>query len=277
MAAIKLFPTEIVNAVFAGTDGLDQSFNYPKHLDDHVQKIAKMAAADPLINRTMTDLDGLLKKVMAKLDSSPVTVTIKHPITGKAMQAKVGPFGLALILRLDIDDTNDIPAIPRLLYTIDQGDYSMLKLFVQKRIAFAFALPGNGINQAIASGVSDERLNTIEAQSKESLFGNVVNFPFYDARKAWPANPAAMDTSKPLSTTVRTLFITGSLDCRTPVQQVHEIMQGFSNATHLVVENAGHEQAMWDTQIFDEAIPQFLSGRDVSKVNAFYKEIKFAP
>jgi pimeloyl-ACP methyl ester carboxylesterase len=277
MATIKLFPDEVVNAVFAGADGLDQSFNYPKHLDDHFRKIVKMVAADPVVSETIKNLDGLLKKVMVKLDSSPVTVTIKHPITGKAMQVKIGPFGLALILRLDIDDTNDIPTIPRLLYTIDQGDYTMLKLFVQKRIVFAFALPGNGINQAIASGVSDERLSIIEAQSKESLFGNVVNFPFYDARKAWPANAVPMETNKPLSTAVRTLFITGSLDCRTPVQQVNEIMQGFSNATHLVVENAGHEQAMWDTEIFDEAIPQFLAGHEVSNVKAFYKEIKFVP
>jgi pimeloyl-ACP methyl ester carboxylesterase len=198
-----------------------------------------------------------------------------HPLTGKAMKVKVGSFGLALILRLDIDDTNDIPAIPRLLHNIDQGNYSMLEWFVQKRLAFAYAVPGNGINQALASGVSDERLLEIEKQLKENLFGNVVNFPFYDARKVWPINVVNMDMSTVLTTSVRTLFVTGSLDCRTPVQQVTEIMKGFNNATHLIVENAGHEQAMWDTEIFDEAIPQFLSGKDVSQIKASSKEIKF--
>jgi len=34
---------------------------------------------------------------------------------------------------------------------------------------------------------------------------------------------------------------------------------------------------MWDAEIFDVAIPQFLSGQDVSKISAFYKEIKFIP
>jgi len=277
MAVIKLFPERIANAVFAGADGLDQSFNYPVLLDEHVKKIGKMVAADPSISQAIPDLSDLLKKVTSKLESNPVTIKIKHPVTGKAMQVQVGPFGLALILRLEIDDTNDIPAIPRLLYTIDHGDYSMLEWFAQKRIAFAFAVPGNGINQAIASGVTDERLRLIDLQAKESPFGNVVNFPFYDARKVWPQTELPMDTAKPLTTSVRTLFITGSLDCRTPVQQVNETIKEFDNAIHLVVENAGHEQAMWDREIFDEAIPQFLTGHDVSKINASYKEIKFIP
>lgn len=249
MAAIRLFPDKIANAVFVGADGLDQSFNFPAHLNDHFQKIASMAASDPAISVTTPDLAALLKKVMARLDTNPALLTVNHPLTGKAMEVKVGSFGLALILRLEIDDTDDIPTIPRLLYTIDQGDYTMLEWFVEKRMAFAFAVPGNGINQAIASGASFERLQKIEAQSNKSIFGNVVNYPFYDAKKAWPANAVSMDTTTPLLTSVRTLFVTGSLDCRTPVQQVNEIMKGFENTIHLIVENAGHEQAMWDTEI----------------------------
>lgn len=277
LALTKLFPDQISNAIFIGADGLDQSFNYPFYLNDQFQKVSEMVAQDSSIHQNISDLNDLLKKVMARLNTSPLQLTSKHPITGKAMKVRVGPFGLALILRLDIDDTNDIPAIPRLLYTIDKGDYSMLEWFVQKRLAFAYAVPGNGINQALASGVSGDRLLTIEKQAKESLFGNVVNYPFYDARKVWPTNVVNMDLSTTSMTTTRTLFVTGSLDCRTPVQQVNEIMRGFSNATHLIVENAGHEQAMWDTEIFDEAIPQFLLGKDVSQIKAFYKEIKFIP
>ncbi len=277
LALTKLFPSQISNAIFVGADGLDQSFNFPFYLNDQFKKIADMAAQDSSINKTIPNLNDLLKKIMTRLTTNPLELNAKHPLSGKTMKVKVGSFGLALILRLEIDDTNDIPAIPRLLYNIDQGNYSMLEWFVQKRLAFAYAVPGNGINQALASGVSDERLLEIEKQLVENLFGNVVNFPFYDAKKVWPINVVNMDMSTVLTTSVRTLFVTGSLDCRTPVQQVTEIMKGFNNATHLVVENAGHEQAMWDTEIFDDAIPQFLSGKDVSQIKAFYKEIKFIP
>lgn len=276
MALIKLHEKSIANAVLAGADGLDQSFNYPSHLDNQFERVAKLADQDTLINRTIPSLKLLLNRVMDKLEREPMEVSVKHPLTKKSIAVKIGPFGLALILRLDIDDSNDIPVIPRLLYSIDQGDKAMLQWFVQKRIAFTLAVPGNGINQGIASWASAERWAQIEREAKESTFGNVVNFPFYEASEVWPRKQLKIDTSVPLKSEVRTLFISGDLDGRTPVSQVNEISEGFSNSTHLIAKNAGHEQAMWYAEIFDEAIPQFLVGKDVSHFNATRK-IKFIP
>lgn len=277
MTLMKLREENILNAVLVAPDGVNQSFNYPSDLDDHFQKIARLVDQDTTINEIIPDLTILLNKVMAKLENEPVSLSVKHPLTKKAMKVKIGPFGLALILRLDIDDASDIPVLPRLLYSIDQGDNSMLRWFVQKRIPFILALPGNGINQAIASWAPAERWKRIESEAKNSVFGNVVNFPFYEASKVWPRETLEIDTSLPLKSNVRTLFVSGDLDCRTSVRQTDGISEGFSNFTHLVVKNAGHEQAMWNITIFDEAIPNFLKGEDVSDIRAAYKEIKFIP
>ena len=252
MAMMKLYPDYIENAVLIGADAPNQSFNFPSYLDSHVKKVAAMAAKDTTVTQTVPDLDVLLENVMKKLADEPVAITVKNPLNGKKMAINVGTFGLSLILRLDIDDVYDIPVIPRLLYTIDQGDYSLLTWFVQKRIKFAFGVPINGINQALASGASAERWEQIEKQAKESQFGNVVNFPFYDAKAVWPENNLSFDITEPLSTNIRTLFVTGDLDCRTPIDQVNETSKGFSNYTHVIVENAGHEKAMWNVKIFDK-------------------------
>jgi len=277
MAMMKLFPDNIANAVLIGADAPNQSFNYPFYFDSHFKKVAALAAKDATVNQTVLDLNLLLEKVMKKLKEEPVLVTVKNPLNGKKTAVKIGTFGLSLILRLDIDDVYDIPAIPRLLYSIDQGDYSMLTWFVQKRIVFAYGVPINGINQALASGASEERWEKIEKQAKESQFGNVVNFPFYDAKAVWPENPLAFDAAEPLTSNIRTLFVTGNLDCRTPAEQVNETSKGFSNFTHLVVKNAGHENAMWNIKIFDEVIPKFLRGEEVRDAKVSLRKIKFLP
>ncbi|MEO9483790.1 MAG: alpha/beta fold hydrolase [Ekhidna sp.] len=277
MALMKLHEDKITNAVLVSADGPHQSFNYPSYLDSHFKKIAEMVSQNEEISQVIPDLNVLLKQVMEKLENKPTVVSVKHPLNKKSLDVKVGAYGLGLILRLDIDDVNDIPVIPRLLYGIDQGDYSLLQWFVQKRIRYALGLPGNGINQGIASGVSPERLKRIQDEAETSPFGNVVNFPFGAAVSVWPQTTLSFDTSTPLTTAVRTLFITGDLDCRTPVQQVNELAKGFSNVTHLVVRNAGHEQAMWDSDIWSGAIPQFLKGADVSGIDAYYSNIKFLP
>lgn len=277
MALLKLYPKQIKNAVFVGADGLNQSFNYPLLLDQHFNKIARMVSEDSVISKTIPDLNFFFEKVSNRLSTNPAELVVKHPLTKEDINVKVGSFGLALILRLDIDDAFDIPVIPRLLYTIDKGDYTMLQWFVQKRISFAFGLPGNGINQALASGVSNKRSKKIEKQAINSPFGNVVNFPFYAARDVWLKNQLNLDTTTPISSDIRTLFVAGSLDCRTPVSQVNEIKKGFNNATHLIVENAGHEQTLWNTEIFDKAIVRFLLGEDVSNVKASSENIRFIP
>ena len=277
MALMKLYESSIVNAVFVGTDGLDQSFNYPSHLDSHFDKIVQLAKQDEAISATIPDLKILLEEVMDKLSLEPARITVKNPITRKEQEIEIGPYGLAILLRMDLDDTNDIPAIPRLLYTISQGDYSMLTWFAEKRVPFGIAVPGNGLNQAIASGASDERWRQIDDEAEQSIFGNAVNFPFYEAKRVWPKRALAIDTHKAINSEIRTLFISGDLDARTPVTQANEIMKGFENSTHLIVKNAGHEQAMWDIEIFDEAIPQFFQGLDVSHIKASFKAIQFIP
>ena len=80
----------------------------------------------------------------------------------------------------------------------------------------------------------------------------------------------------PLVSDVRTLFLSGSLDWNTPPQQAEEVRWGFSNGTHLVVENAGHEQVLTHPLIQD-AMQDFLRGKDVRRVNAAWPAIKFAP
>ena len=277
MTIMKLFPDRIARSVLSGSDAPNQAFNYPKYLDEHVDLLSTMMKADQELSKKVPDFKSLVYRVMRKLEENPAMVTVKNPVTGKDMDLKIGPFGLGLILRLDIDDYNDIPVLPRLFYSIDQGDYSVLTWFAQRRVVFALAVPGSGVNQYLASGVSDVRWSQIEKEANESIFGNVVNLMMSVAKDLWMKNDLSFDPSLPLESDIPTLFVTGTLDCRTPVGQVEETMKGFTNATHIKVENAGREQAHWDAEVFDGHIPLFLKGQEVSRQDAYYGDIEFIP
>ncbi|UOY06780.1 alpha/beta hydrolase [Muricauda sp. SCSIO 64092] len=275
MSVMKLFPERVTKAILVGADAPNQSFNYPRYLESHIERLARMIALEAELKKDIPDFTALVHKVMGKLEKNPVTINVQNPLTAENMDLKIGAFGLALILRLDIDDYTDIPVIPRLLYTIWKGDYSMFTWFVQKRIAYAIALPGNGINQQLASGVSELRWSQIKKEAQQSIFGNVVNFPFSAAKDHWVSNTLSFEPSKPLLTDIPTLFITGELDCRTPIEQVEETMMGFSEAIHVKVENAGHEQAMWAGVVVDEIIPNFLKDKKIRTLNAYYADLNF--
>ncbi|MEQ8304918.1 MAG: alpha/beta hydrolase [Cyclobacteriaceae bacterium] len=275
MTVMKLYPNQVERAILVGADAPNQAFNFPRHLDEHVVKIGELVEQDSALNMSAGAFNSLVYSTMNKLKINPVTVTVKNPLTKKEMDLSVGGFGLALILRLDIDDANDIPVIPRLLHSINSGDYSILTFFVQKRMTFALGLPGQGINQQLASGAGDSRWSTITKEASESPFGNVVNFPFAAVKDHWISTELSFDPSIPLRTEIPTLFLTGSLDCRTPVEQVEETMLGFVNAAHVKVVNAGHEQAQWDADVANKIIPSFIKGENIESTTVYYSDLEF--
>jgi pimeloyl-ACP methyl ester carboxylesterase len=276
LTLIERYGDKIEQAVLAGAEGLEDSFNYPSVLDQQVLTLSKLVAGDNQLNKQIPHFEQLLSHVMQKLEKNPAAVTIKNPLDGTSMKVNVGAFGLALVLRLDIDDATDIPVLPRLLYNLDHGDLSTLEWFVQKRIVFAFAIPGNGLTQGIAPGASVERIRRIEQEAKASPFGNVVNFPFYHVKPFWPTAQPEKFLKKVDKSQVRTLFLSGDLDCRTPAAQATEIRKDFTNSTHLIVKNAGHEQILSNPDIVN-AISIFLKGSDVSQVKASAAPIQFVP
>ena len=277
MTVMDLYPGRVDRAILVGADAPNQAFNYPRHLDAHVKKVGHLIEQEGTLEMSGEAFEKLVEETMLKLKANPATVTVKNPLTRKEIALKIGDFGLALILRLDIDDYHDIPVIPRLLHSVNTGDYSLLTWFVQKRIAFAIGLPGQGINQQLASGVSQDRWSVIEKEAQESRFGNAVNFPFSAVKDHWPTTTLSFDPSIPVRTEIPTLFITGTLDCRTPVEQVEVTMKGFEHAIHVQVENAGHEQAQWDADVANRIIPSFIKGEPLETTNVYYSDIEFIP
>jgi pimeloyl-ACP methyl ester carboxylesterase len=277
LTLIKLYPESIENAVLAGVDGMNQYFNYPKLLDDHYEKVGILVEEDKEVRKEVPNWKGLLKLVMNQLDANPMQVKVNNPLTGESMNVKVGSFGLSIILRLDIDDTSDIPVIPRLLYSIQNNDASLLQWFVQKRIVFAFAVPGNGINQAIAAGASERRWKKIKRQAKRSPFGDVVNFPFSDVKDIWPHVDLGDDFRKNSKNNVRTLFLSGEWDCRTPPSQAENLRASFKkDIAHLIVRNAGHEQIL-NHPLAIKTIIQFLGDKPLTDFDVFYDDLKLIP
>jgi len=81
----------------------------------------------------------------------------------------------------------------------------------------------------------------------------------------------------PVVSNVRTLIVSGELDFNTPPFQGEELRWGLSNATHLVVLHAGHEQTLWQNDTALPVVLDFLRGEDVSRRSITYPPLRFLP
>jgi pimeloyl-ACP methyl ester carboxylesterase len=265
IAYLRAFDANVDDAVIAGVEGPDQTYKLPMTMDGAMERLARRAAAAPEISRRIPDLMALYDRVVAQLDRSPMVVPVPAPGGKDTLRVPVGGFGLRFLLRVDVGDATDLPVFPRLLWSIDQGDPSLLTWFVRKRAGGALGVQAMGIAMDAASGVSPERMAMIQAQSKTSRFADVVNFPFPAVGGPWGMPDLGPQFRSPLHSSVRALILSGSLDFNTPPEQGDELARGMPHATHLVVEGAGHEQTFLQNPDGVRAIVDFLAGGDVSQ------------
>jgi pimeloyl-ACP methyl ester carboxylesterase len=263
LATIRRHGDHLANVVVFGTEGPDHTRKLPSTFDRQWERIAELVRRDPAVSSAVPDLAGLTRRVLDQLEKEPVELEITDRLSGGTRTLSIGPFGLQLILIADMGDTSDIPVLPRLVYSIDKGDYAMLRWFVEKRYAQAMSLPAVFWVMDSASGASPERLAQIEREAKTSLFGNAMNLCFPEVDDAWGTPDLGESFRAPLTSDVRTLFISGTIDSNTPPAQSDEIARGFSNAHHFVIQNAGHEDLLSQPKML-AVVRKFLAGQDVS-------------
>lgn len=273
LACIRFHGKNLNRVVMIGTEGPNHTDKLPSTSDRSLERLARIVARDPVVGEKVPDLVGSLKRVLARLEKEPVTVTVTNWRTRKPVDIKVGKFGLQVMIRIDLGDTNDLPVFPAWFYTMEKGDYSILKTFAEKR----YNLFGRGVSvmslmMDASSGATKSRKAQIEMESKTALLGDMVNF--FDPREAL-GNPDLGDRYRsPVKTNVPTLFFSGTFDNNTPPSQADEVRSTFKRSTHIVVENAGHESMLVDPKVQD-ALVRYLKGSDVSDVKIALPPLKF--
>jgi len=270
---LKYHGETVENAVLVGVEGLNHTYKLPSSMDTHFRKIALLSNADEKINKEVPDLLALYERVIRKLEKQPVEVKVKNPLQ-LPIKVKVGAFGLNMMMRFDIGDASDLPIFPRLLYTVDQGDYSLLTWFVQKRIRNLYGTQGMSKTMDAASGATESRLQQIASEEKDSYFDSyILNFGM---GANWPKIDLGDEFRQPLISNIRTLFMSGTLDFNTPPHQAEEVRWGFSNSSHIVVNNAGHEQILRHPEA-NPTIIRFLKGENVDDVALSNPKLQFIP
>lgn len=275
-AYLRAYGDHVDDAVLIGNEGPDDTLKPPAFMDSALVRVSRAVARDRRVADSIPDLLALYDRVVTNLAVTPMVVGVPTP-GGDTLRVPVGPFGLRYILRADLGDASDLPVIPRLLWSIDRGDPALLAWFIRKRAGAALSV--HGMNRAMdaASGASADRRALIAAQSATSRFADVINFPDPWTEGLLPVADLGDAFRAPVRSDVRALFISGTLDANTPPEQAADIARGFSAATRLVVEHAGHEQTFWQN---DSAIPvvvDFLAGQDVRRRRITYSALRLIP
>jgi pimeloyl-ACP methyl ester carboxylesterase len=276
LAALKRYPERIEKAVLASIEDLDETVKLPALTDAYFARVQAAIDADEQAAAHYPDLAGSMRSVHAKLDAAPLILTVNTHDSSQA-QLAIGKLDLQLLVSGMISDPPNIALLPAIYAGIAAGELGELGQIMYDRWRSRFGRYAGGMSEAMdsASGISAERLKLVEEQARTSLLGDALNFPMPQLLGAYGVPDLGDDFRAPVTSAVPALFLSGTLDGRTYPESAAATAARFSNATHVLIENAGHNLFMVSPDV-TEVIVAFLEGKPIERTRIVLPAPTFA-
>jgi len=260
-AVLRRHESIVARVVLAAPEGPDHTYKLPSRIQRQLESLSDRArAATPKSPKLVASMRAVLEQV----EREPVRI----PWSDSDPQAAVvGRFDLEWTTAQGIGDTRILSRLPRWYARMARGNFGDI---ARDRVLRAyFEELRTGMNRSLvrtcmdcASGATAERWRRIENEARTTLLGRTADFPFPEICDAI-GNPDLGDGFRaPVRSSKEVLFITGTLDARTPADNVAELAPGFSRHRHLVVEDAGHSDLLFPAAA-QRAIAGFFSSGEV--------------
>lgn len=257
LAVMKYHGGSVSRAVLSGIEGLDQTIKRPALTDELFRRVQKVIDADPKAKAAYPDLAGMMRRVHAKLNAQPATVSVTLEGASAPVSVMFDGYAVQLLASQSIADPPAIARLPLFYLALDNGRYdSVAPMIVGMRRQVA-AFRGMPDAMDLASGASPGRLALVRKEAETSLLSDTLNFPMPHIMGIRPQLDLGEDFRAPFTSAIPALFISGTLDGRTYPEEAEEEIKGFRNRSRLIVENGGHNIYEADQRVADAVLAYF--------------------
>jgi pimeloyl-ACP methyl ester carboxylesterase len=271
LSMLKRHGDRVNRVALASLEGQDQTVKRPSAVDALLRQVDGLLAADPAVRAAIPDLPALMRRVHAKLEAAPVSMTAT--LNGAPVELRIGGFAIQLMAGGLIANPQTLVMLPGLYLALDAGKTDVLKPFANE---FAGLLGIAGMPEAtdLASGISPGRLALVRREAKTAVLGEALNFPMPQLLGAVPG----VDLGEGFRASFRidhpALLVAGTLDGRTPMSEQDEVAAQFRRKSRVIVENAGHNvfEAHPDVQAL---LVRFFRGETVADTQLSLPPPKF--
>lgn len=240
LAYMRRYPERVHRATLHGVEGPDHTWKSPAEIDRVLERTGATIADD-------------VRVIAQRLESRTATVTLD------GLRVTVGADDLRRAVFYAIRRREDIAKIPARLRPMLGGDYTPLARWAL-RTRRANREQVMAVSMDCASGVSPARRERIDREGRTAILGDIANMELRAACAAWPPMDLGPAYRAPVRSDVPVLFVSGTLDARTPFSQAREIMRGFPYGRELLLDGASHDDDLFLSPGVVDAMVHFLTG-----------------
>jgi pimeloyl-ACP methyl ester carboxylesterase len=204
------------------------------------------------------------------LKENNIELRLRQPITNELTTRSVSYPDLALIIRLSLYSPEMSALLPLTIHSaINENDYTSIAVSAQ---AFEEALQdamSYGMHNAVMCTEDvpfHHPEDTSSGQEKETYLGDELWSSMQSICSVWPAGKIDNDFKRPVLSNIPTLILSGENDPITPPAYGDLLLDGLSNAVHLVGPQQGH--GVMHRGCFTKIFSDFLTTANVSSLES---------
>jgi len=252
---VERFPDRVDRVALQGTLGFGDVVRLPATLDSLLDRVSAVAGRDSVARGLVRDLRGALAERFAALERQPLEVPVARG-PGDTVRVTVGREGLQAIVTGRLADSR----LPALAASLAAGDPRVLGVMVTGIYRDLAAGGGSLFGRAVYCSAPGPDTRELEARRQGGaallgdVFDNVPTSPEFCRAIGITPGPRATPPSRVLDRPA--LFVSGTLDDRTPLGNAERAARYFTTAHVVIVENGGHE--LLPVGAVQELIARFL-------------------
>ncbi|WP_420455034.1 alpha/beta fold hydrolase [Rubrivirga sp.] len=257
LVTIRRHPDAVARAVLAGVEGPDHTLKLPSHQQVLLEQIDAGHRAQNPEASFLADVEAVLDRLRA----APVVVDAE--VEGETVGLAIGAFDVQWLAANMLGGPELSMQLPGLFAAMRAGDFSTVASWiVYLKQPSGIAAMSSAMDAA--SGASLWRRARIASEARRTLLGDAINAPGPAQSVALGVPDLGPAFRAPVASDVPVLFISGTLDGRTPVANADEVSAGFSDHAHLVIEGAGHSDPLFlGSPVILERMLSFFGGAAV--------------
>ena len=210
-----------------------------------IDKAFARCGSDADCKRAFPDIAATFATLRARVEQQPLALSIPDPLSAEPIQTRLGAPELTAAVRLLSYSDETMSALPLLIQEAETGQPQALAaqyLMIKRSLDAQFAY---GMHFAVVCSEDAPRWDqrpVSQSELAKTYIGESFMASMRTVCEQWPRGPVDEDFSKPLTSPIPTLVLSGGNDPVTPARYGEQILPGLTKSKHLVLDGQGHGQ-----------------------------------
>lgn len=259
---MRLFPGSLRSVVLDGVVApqINTILDNLENQDRAFRQFFDACTADINCNNEYPDLEKVFYDLVAKLEITPVEIYLVDPEDNRLHKAIFDGESMVSSIFQILYVSNLIPAVPKMIYAANQGDFEVLA----RIISFFIFDRSMSYGMYFSTWCTEDADFDPESLDNSGIHPVIAEFDgnspkeFLDICNIWQAQPLGSIVDEPVISDTPTLLLSGVYDPVTPPSNAEIVSASLSNSFNVVFPIGSHGQ-MLDNACSDSIILAFLN------------------